>query len=170
MIYANPGTISHGTLCAEDLIPVFSSELADLVNKNAEEWYGGTCIRDAYLALINCADELGQNDDGTYSDIDETDSTLEELFDALQDFAPPYFYFGSYPGDGSDFGFWLSDDFNHEFPGLSVSDLSEVPEDYCGEVAVISDHGDISLYLFQNVGSFSDGAPKIESTCLWAIV
>ena len=31
---------------------------------------------------------------------------MEVLFDALDDLSPQGHYFGSHPGDGSDFGFW----------------------------------------------------------------
>jgi len=68
------------------------------------------------------------------------------LFYSLNEYAAPYFYFGSHPGDGSDYGFWLSEDMENEFDGLKVEDLSEVPKDYAGEVIVINDHGNMSLY------------------------
>ena len=34
----------------------------------------------------------------------------EDLFNALNELAPPNHYFGSHFGDSSDFGFWLSED------------------------------------------------------------
>jgi len=40
----------------------------------------------------------------------ESDETrgyvIDELFDLLNDVAPPGYYFGSLEGDGADFGFW----------------------------------------------------------------
>lgn len=34
----------------------------------------------------------------------------ETLFDALNDYVPPYTYFGAHEGDGSDYGVWVSND------------------------------------------------------------
>lgn len=84
----------------------------------------------------------------------------ETLFDALNEFAPPYFYFGSHPGDGADYGFWLSEESLEDFDGLRVSDLSEVPADYSGEVLHVNDHGNTSLYT-ANSGNL---------TAIWELV
>lgn len=84
----------------------------------------------------------------------------ETLFDALDECAPPYFYFGSHPGDGADYGFWLSEEALQDFDGLKVSDLSEVPSDYSGEVLHVNDHGNTSLYAADN--------GKLEA--IWEIV
>jgi hypothetical protein len=83
-----------------------------------------------------------------YFSSDDADYDLEALFDALQEYAPPYFYFGAHPGDGADCGFWLSESFPDDFDGLKVSDLSEVPTGYTGEVLIVNDHGNISLYVY----------------------
>lgn len=77
-------------------------------------------------------------------------NVLESLFDALQTFAPPYAYFGAHEGDGSDYGYWLDSSFADEFDGLKVDDLSEVPDDYEGEVLEVNDHGNMTLYVSSN--------------------
>jgi hypothetical protein len=69
----------------------------------------------------------------------------ECLFDALNEYAGPYFYFGSHPGDGSDYGFWLTEFIEDEFDGLKVSDSSEIPAKYRGEVLIVNDHGNTTL-------------------------
>jgi len=39
----------------------------------------------------------------------------EDIFDYLNEIAPEGYYFGSHPGDGSDYGFWECEkDFNEE--------------------------------------------------------
>ena len=86
---------------------------------------------------------------------------LESLFDALGEYAPEGFYFGAHPGDGCDYGYWLSEEFTAEFDGLKVQDLSEVPTGYAGEVLVVNDHGNTSLYSYHRNHSY---------TVLWEIV
>lgn len=125
------GSISSGTMRTEDLIPAFAAELD----------YLGGCTR-GERKLINEANRLTDYESLAASDI------LDELFIALDERAPAYGYFGSHEGDGADYGFWLSGDFpaNDAFDGLKVSDTSEVPADYTGEVLVVNDHGNMTLY------------------------
>lgn len=87
----------------------------------------------------------------------------ETLFDALQEFAAPYFYFGAHPGDGCDYGFWLVEDVAQQVEdngGLNVSDTSDVPADYSGEVLHVNDHGNPTLYH----------ADKGHLTEIWSLV
>lgn len=77
-------TISHGTMRPEDLIPKFLEVLEELnpkVSESAKRWNE--------LAIQEAQSEF-----------------LSELFDLLDQEAPEGFYFGSHPGDGSDYGFW----------------------------------------------------------------
>jgi hypothetical protein len=137
------GSISHGTMRPEDLIPEFIYTLKQLDTEKR------------YARLIEEAEAI------TDFDSDEASEILnEDLFNALNEFAPPYFYFGSHPGDGSDYGFWLSEDCLVDFDGLKVNDTSEVPEDYVGEVIHVNDHGNTTLYV-------ADGGKLTE---IWAIV
>lgn len=155
MNYASFGTVSHGTLQTGDLLDSFASELEYHVQRNAEEWCSdaGRKERDRFMALIGNARETDPEDEFASEIVDE-------LFDALQQFAPPYAYFGAHEGDGSDFGFWLMSDITDCFDGLKVDDTSEVPDDYSGEVLHVSDHGNLTLY----------SADKGALTEVWAVV
>ncbi len=156
MKYASFGSISTGTLRTEDLLDAFASELEHHVQRNADEWCSdeGRARRDECLALVGEAREV---EDGSSHAADEIVCALEER---LQDFAPPYAYFGAHPGDGSDFGYWVSESIADDFDGLKVSDTSEVPADYCGEVLHVNDHGNCTLYAANNG----------ELTEVWSVV
>lgn len=129
------GSVSHGTMRNEDLIPEFVYILKQFSK-------GKNKVQHKKCREIEKRMKLEY-----YFQSEESDFDLNEfLFDALQDYALPYFYFGSHPGDGSDYGFWLSEFFEDEFEGLKVSDLSEIPTDYAGEILLVNDHGNMSLY------------------------
>ena len=74
------GTISHGTLRAEDLIPRFYAELSQ--NEKAK-----------YDAI-------------DWEPMDGDAEKLDHLHDELNRNLPVGVYFGAHPGDGSDFGYW----------------------------------------------------------------
>jgi hypothetical protein len=98
-----------------------------------------------------------------YFESEESDYDLESLFDELNDLCTydlPYFYFGAHCGDGSDYGFWLDENFQNDFEGLQVESTDDIPDDYEGEFIQISDHGNITLYNRSN-------GNNIE---IWAVV
>lgn len=86
------GTVSHGTLHPSHLIPTFAAAYATIK---------GTSTDQVLLPL----EIQGYTDE----------ETIEHLTDALNDAAPEGYYFGTHPGDGSDFGFWhdCADDSEH---------------------------------------------------------
>ena len=132
MSYGTIGTISEGTMRPEDLIPAFAGELKSLDTEGE------------YTSLIAEAEKI------TDWESDNVNYILEELFDALDSFSPPYCYFGSHPGDGSDCGFWplldAAEEAVQEGDVLKVNDLEEIPNDYTGEVLAVTDHGNATLY------------------------
>jgi hypothetical protein len=133
----NIGSVSHATMRPEDLIPTFVWELENQKNISA-----------AHKTLCEEINERMKQEG--YFDSEEAYYDLnEDLFNALNEYALPYFYFGSHPGDGCDYGYWLSENFEDDFDGLKVSDISEVPKDYSGEVLHVNDHGDMTLYNWQ---------------------
>jgi hypothetical protein len=176
----NIGSISHATMRPEDLIPDFIWELRQMkplhrkhrrlireIEARKESTDCAVCLHgtdhhvmqedhqrsgecehpgDAEHTMCRCT---GYEPIDYWSG-DDVASDLEALFDALDEYAPPYFYFGAHPGDGSDYGFWLREDLRDDpdaFDGLRVSGLDEVPADYIGEILEVNDHGNVSLYV-----------------------
>lgn len=154
--YASLGSAMTGTVRAEDLIPAFASLL---------EWHTRTQRGDSQSALLTTArnwiDETeADRDDEAGSEI------VEELIEALGEYAAPFCYFGAHRGDGADFGFW----FDHEYfdeacrngDCAKFDDASEVTAKAIGDasyVAIVSDHGNVSIYT-----------PRIELDEVFAIV
>ena len=131
----NIGSVSHGTMREEDLIPSFIWELEQMKPLHRDH-------------RANLKEIRANMETEGYFDSEDAGYDLESLFNMLEAYALPYFYFGSHPGDGSDYGFWLSEGFEDEFEGLKVSDLSEVPTSFTGEVLLVNDHGNMSLYAY----------------------
>jgi hypothetical protein len=145
----NMGSVSQGTMRVEDLIPVFLRELESQKPLLRKHWKLCREIRS------------GMGVKGYYEEGGNSAWDLESLFDALDEYASAYFFFGAHPCDGADYGWWLSDGFQEEFQGLQVSDLSEVPKGYRGEVLHVNDHGNMTLYAYHVNHKYTE---------LWAIV
>jgi hypothetical protein len=97
------GTIIHGTLREQDLVPAFLSELEYRDPVAAERIQTG---REAIIEVL-CADrawDLTELAQGYFWD--RVAWLMDELYDALEAAAPEGCYFGAIEGDGSDFGFW----------------------------------------------------------------
>lgn len=97
---AEPGTVSHGTLLDRDLIPRFAHMLKALLDVQTTDDYDP---EHKHMALVNRADNPPTDMEGQFD-------LRDELFQALEVYAPPGHYFGTHPGDGSDFGYWPSDE------------------------------------------------------------
>lgn len=132
------GSVIHGTLRTEHLIMAFLEEL-EAIDRDKTDSFWGRIPAEAFEDL---------EDDWWSSE--EAYWLLEELFDTLNEFAPPFTYFGALEGDGSDFGFWIDREALEEAitdgEVLRVEDLSEVPSDYEGMVLHENDHGNLTLY------------------------
>ena len=122
------GTVIHGTLRNEDLIPTFIAEIIYYDENNG-------VAQDIDDKLSNVYD----------FNSDEACEDINNLIDELDTMALPHSYFGVHPGDGSDYGFWVEID-NEWFDGMTVDDISAVPESYSGEVLFTNDHGNMTLY------------------------
>lgn len=100
------GTVIHGTLRPEDLIPAFWAALEDIAPETAYARLDGT-----YGEEINTAN-MGEEALERYREFYGQDAAqhlseaIEMLMDDLSANAAPGYYFGTLEGDGSDFGFW----------------------------------------------------------------
>lgn len=85
-------SVSHGTMRCQDLIPAFM----DVIRDTPE-----------YLQVMNIIPTYVQNDEKTeWWNSENAADFLNSLFDILDMYAPKGYYFGSHPGDGSDYGYW----------------------------------------------------------------
>ena len=150
------GSVSTGTLRDQDLLRAFADTLDSLQFLGAG---GSLLVRDAR----NQADILdGEDFFGVLRGKAEiyADDVISDLQDALQEYAPPYCYFGAHPGDGADFGFWpCIDNLNSDARScaacpsdvLKVDDTSEAPS----YVMHVNDHGNVTLYRVELIEEWS---------------
>jgi hypothetical protein len=103
------GTVIHGTLRDEDLIPAFLEALRVAGEPTFVPATNWLFLSRGYFRYGNdwvlAVERTGEDE------VREQMSNLTEyLFDSLDAIAPPGTYFGTHPGDGSDFGFWAVED------------------------------------------------------------
>jgi hypothetical protein len=146
------GTIIEGTTQPRDLIPAFADCLESFKPSHPAEI---NVIAEA-RAIKNCESDTAQE-------------IIGELMDYLNDYAPPYGYFGAHPGDGSDYGFWVSEDVAQEISDNGGAVGSETPNSntQSGECLVVSDHGNMTLYAWQPNANRITGSHWKE---VWSIV
>jgi hypothetical protein len=106
---AQPGSVISGTLRRQDIIPEFA-EWVRILNPAA---YTQLVSKTFSMPPAYVQDE---GDTSAWWDSEEAIEFLNELMDAMDEVAPEGHYFGTHPGDGSDFGFWPTEescDWNH---------------------------------------------------------
>jgi len=117
IITVDLGTVSHGTLRVQDLLPAFLDTLSRLdpagyskliLELDAEYQRSKTPVGIACYAGGYCKG-LDLCDDEAWWQSDRAAELLTAAFDALNETAPEGAYFGAHPGDGADFGFWEDD-------------------------------------------------------------
>ena len=95
------GTVIHGTLLPEELLQAFLDQLEVVDGKRASE------IRKEYARVFESLPQLAdQSDKDGQALVIDAGECFDALTDALNACAPEGLFFGSHPGDGSDFGFW----------------------------------------------------------------
>lgn len=107
---AEPGSISHGTMREEDLITCFCDKLEELAQANCplEDNVDVDAVKhlEQVKEIRGRMKSLGEG----YWVSDDSQYDLEDLFDALNEYAPEGYYFGAHLGDGSDYGFWKGEE------------------------------------------------------------
>lgn len=90
-------SLSESTMRPEDLIPCFISALRIIESDNKG-------IMESMQQMENDTQKDG------YFESEDCQFDLNYLFDLLDACSPDGFYFGAHPGNGSDYGFWKSED------------------------------------------------------------
>lgn len=100
------GTISHGTLRSEDLLPCFLFAL-EAHNPKAAARFNAELIELGFGHSMCGACGMGNREDWPEGfDDDAAAVIIHDMANALNEVCPEGMYFGAHPGDGSDFGFW----------------------------------------------------------------
>ena len=102
---SEPGSISHGTMNPEDLIPRFMSHLFRQDPKRARQ------IWKTYPNLLQalCDKNAGIKTDWWQSE-EASEILNNDLFDEMDLHSPEGHHFGSHPGDGADYGYWPNEE------------------------------------------------------------
>ena len=154
------GSISTGTLRPEDLIPAFTYTLGALAHNPISNLsqFKSKAMADTWQNAINIINSSNRRP--IAYDHPEIHELIDELQDALQEYCPPFVYFGTHPGDGADFGFWPDMDRLEEEMRSTTSDFQA---DNCwtladdGVIVNVSDHGNVTVM-------------DMERNVLWSVV
>ena len=117
------GSVSTGTLRTEDLIDALSGEIK-------------------YLEIPNAQKILSEANEITDFDTENASFILEEMFEKLNEYAPPHMQFGSHDSDGANFGWWTTDFENCHT--LSI-DQGKFVDTECGLYVEVNDHGSMTV-------------------------
>lgn len=97
------GTVSQATMRPQDILSSCLEVLAEYWPEKYEE-----------------IDSQVPWDDNNFWYSEEADWLLKDVWDAMNEIAPGFCFFGSHPGDGADYGFWL-----HENVACFLHDVEE---------------------------------------------
>ena len=125
------GSVSRGTMRPQDVLPALLDALAEH-------------DKDAYTQCLHIIPAHASEDDDAAWWTEEAPGHVEALFDALNDCAPAGLYFGAHPGDGSDYGFWMSEEDMSELAELESAAGENTSEEQARE-AIESDPLSVEL-------------------------
>jgi hypothetical protein len=94
------GSVTYGTLKPDELLMAFSDQLQVMDGQRASE------IRKEHANVFEALPQLCNDARDGQRLLMDAGECLQALHDALNACAPEGLFFGSHPGDGSDFGFW----------------------------------------------------------------
>jgi hypothetical protein len=130
----------------EDLIPVFLDALETLAKEAAR----AVLAWDGIAPLKEECDEWLNEDEDERED-EQGHLLVDYLFDALNEYAPSFTYFGAHLGDGSDYGFWT--DIESAREQCEYVGDGEPGEGFRGEWLHVNDHGNAALYVRDEDGN-----------------
>jgi hypothetical protein len=105
------GSVSSDTLDSHDLLRCFMDYLDDirsLIERGEGEIMQGQSPIARQITVGKIDDYLGYLERIDLDTVDESE-LVDELIEALGEFASSGYYFGSHPNDGADFGYWAED-------------------------------------------------------------
>ena len=156
------GSISTGTLRQQDLLSAFAQKLSSLESTrfyaevgpdSLELYHGSELVRQA-PAMLNALDNTTAVSNPYVAEY------LDWLTDALQEYCPPFIYFGTLEGDGADFGFWPDMDSLGEAMqrmGMARGESDEERLEDDGVIVQVSDHGNVTVM-------------DLERNVIWSVV
>jgi len=105
------GSLSTATMVPEDLIPCFM-EFLQAVKEQCEIVNEVDALQEEIDALPIVQNEGNVWRPWSYADDEDTLSKVdwilgEDICNLLNEIAPDFFSFGSHPGDGADYGYWM---------------------------------------------------------------
>ena len=150
------GSISTGTLRTQDLLPVFLETFIALGGNVPSDLECGSYIE--YLNWPN-PETTACDEDDKFWDSEDAMWDMEALTNGLNNLCPPFVYFGTLEGDGSDFGFWpdmeaLNEAMQH-MGMASESDEEILAEE--GVIVQVADHGNVTVM-------------DIDRNVIWSVV
>ena len=147
---ASLGSISHGTLRTQDLLESFANELEWQIARNGDFF----AMPENHEQRNRLAKVLGEaqdawNEDGeTLTNEDNARELVDELQDALNEFCGSFVSFGTHPGDGADFGYWVDvDEARESVDFVSSKEQGEPDADFEGEWLSVNERGNCTLYV-----------------------
>jgi hypothetical protein len=135
------GSVSTGTLRTEDLLDAIIGEADYLFGADYLDTHAGS--NDWIVKPLTAAKAITDYDSSqsfrNWSE--DAGYAIDELIDALNEYAPPHVRFGAHDGDGADFGWWPVD-----FDGCELVSLDTKSVDVsCGLLVEVNDHGNITV-------------------------